>query len=207
MNIGILLAAGTSARFHSDVPKQLYLLNGKKIVDYSIEVMSDIFDQTIVVANSLCYDKIDNSIVLVNDINCRFQSIKTAMDYIGDKDVSNVIIHDAARPFVPKGYFSNLLKSSEEYQCSQYCLKLVNGLVKKNNEKYDVVNRDDYIELCTPQIIDYKIFKNAFYNYIYGEKSITCEIVSLVDLLGIKYNLIEGHYRQLRKITTLDDIY
>jgi hypothetical protein len=45
-------------------------------------------------------------------------------------------------------------------------------------------------------------------NYIAKpDERINWEIIPLLDLLKIKYNLIEGHIKYLRKITTIDDIF
>ena len=77
MNVGIILAAGRSSRFDSPIPKQLYELNGKPIIQHSIDLLSKHLDRVIIVTNSLCKDKI-NGEVLVNDVDSRLQSIKLA---------------------------------------------------------------------------------------------------------------------------------
>jgi len=33
-----------------------------------------------------------------------------------------------------------------------------------------------------------------------------CEILPVVSRSGLKFNLIEGNYRDLRKVTTLEDL-
>jgi len=47
MIIGIILAAGTSSRFNSETPKQLYSVNNKPIIEYSIDNMIDLVDKLI----------------------------------------------------------------------------------------------------------------------------------------------------------------
>jgi 2-C-methyl-D-erythritol 4-phosphate cytidylyltransferase/2-C-methyl-D-erythritol 2,4-cyclodiphosphate synthase len=127
MNIGIILAAGNSSRFDSETPKQLYQINRKEIIYHSIDILSQSLDETIIVSNSSCCDKIKtDAVVLVNDVNCRLQSIKKALDYIRNKKVSNIIIHDSARPFITKDHIDNLLASSKKFLYSQYYLKLTN---------------------------------------------------------------------------------
>ena len=207
MNIGILLAAGNSSRFDSETPKQLYQIDGKEIIHHSIDTMSQSLDEIIVVSNSSCCDKIKtDAVVLINDVNCRLQSIKKALDYIGNKKVSNIIIHDSARPFITKDHIDNLLASSKKFLYSQYYLKLTNGFVKKTETGHEVVDRDQFIELCTPQIIDYGLFNFVFRKYIDGPDSIACEFITMANFFGIEYNLIEGYYKHLRKITTINDV-
>lgn len=213
VNVGILLAAGTSSRFGLTTPKQLYQINNKAVISYSADIMSEILDELIVVTNSSCYELIveklkhnKNTVVLINDINCRLKSIKTALTYIGDKYVSNIIVHDAARPFITCDHIMTLLHSSIKYLYSHYCLKLTNGLVERNGFKYKLVDRDDYIELCSPYIVDYKLFNFIFKNYIDARSRVAYEFLEIASVFGMRYNLIEGSYKHLRKITTIDDV-
>ena len=206
MNIGIILAAGNSTRFDNKTPKQLYLINDKPIINNSIDILSQSLDEVIIVTNTYCSDKIKtNHTILVNDIDDRIESIKVALYYIGDKKYNNILIHDAARPFITTDMISELLESSKKYQHSQYYLELVNGLAKKNDFGWEVAPREDFIELCSPQITNFELFKNIFTNYI--ENKIDCEILPIICNLQYDYNLIKGSNKYLRKITTLEDIY
>jgi 2-C-methyl-D-erythritol 4-phosphate cytidylyltransferase len=206
MNIGIILAAGNSTRFDNKTPKQLYLINDKPIINHSIDILSQSLDEVIIVTNTYCSDKIKtNHTILVNDIDDRIESIKVALYYIGDKKYNNILIHDAARPFITTDMISELLESSKKYQHSQYYLELVNGLAKKNDFGWEVAPREDFIELCSPQITNFELFKNIFTNYI--ENKIDCEILPIICNLQYDYNLIKGSNKYLRKITTLEDIY
>jgi 2-C-methyl-D-erythritol 4-phosphate cytidylyltransferase/2-C-methyl-D-erythritol 2,4-cyclodiphosphate synthase len=206
MNIGIILAAGNSTRFDNETPKQLYSINNKPIINHSIDILSQSLDEVIIVTNTYCSDKIKtNHTILVNDIDNRIESIKVALDYIGDKKYNNILIHDAARPFITLDMISELLESSKKYQHSQYYLELVNGLAKKNDFGWEVAPREDFIELCSPQITNFELFKSIFTEYI--ETKIDCEILPIICKLQYDYNLIKGNNKYLRKITTTHDIY
>ena len=206
MNIGIILAAGNSTRFNDETPKQLYLIDDKPVINHSIDILSECLDEIIIVTNTYCSDKIKTKhTILVNDIDDRIESIKVALDYIGDKKYNNILIHDSARPFITADMISELLESSKKYQHSQYYLELVNGLVRKNEIGWEVAPREDFIELCSPQITDFELFKDIFTNYI--ETKMDCEILPVMCKLKYDYNLIIGNNKYLRKITTIDDIY
>jgi 2-C-methyl-D-erythritol 4-phosphate cytidylyltransferase/2-C-methyl-D-erythritol 2,4-cyclodiphosphate synthase len=205
MNIGIILAAGNSTRFNNETPKQLYLLNGKPIINYSIDVLSECLDEIIIVTNTYCSDKINtNHTILINDVDDRINSIKVALDYIGGKSYNNILIHDAARPFITTEMINKLLESSKTYKHSQYGLELINGLVRKNDLGWEVAPREDFMELCSPQITDFELFKDIFINYIETKKD--CEILPIICNLQYNYNLIKGSYKYLKKITNIDDI-
>ena len=206
MNIGIILAAGNSTRFNDETPKQLYLIDDKPVINHSIDILEKFLDDIIIVANTHCSDKIKTEhTVLINDIDNRIDSIKAALDYIGEKEYDNIIIHDAARPFITTDIIVELLKSSKTYKHSQYYLELVNGLVRKNETGWEVAPREEFIELCSPQITDFRLFKDIFTNYI--ETKIDCEILPVMCKLQYDYNLIKGSNKYLRKITTIHDIY
>ena len=230
--ICILLSAGTSSRFNnikSDTQsnnkysKQLYPIDNKPLILYSIENIIYVVYKLIIITNIECYDKIKNIInkkynyqndkkkkiiLLINNINCRLESINTGLQYINknykNNNLNNIIIHDVARPYITIDYIKTLTSSNNTtHFYSQYYLKLTNGLMHIDNE---VVDRDKYIELCAPLCINYKLFNFIFTNYIEKNKSITSEFIPILQLLNIKINLIEGHYKYLRKITTRDDI-
>jgi 2-C-methyl-D-erythritol 4-phosphate cytidylyltransferase len=93
MNIGIILAAGNSTRFDNETPKQLYLINDKPIINHSTDILSQSLDEVIIVTNTYCYDKIKTDhTILINDVDDRIESIKVALDYIGNKKYKNIII-------------------------------------------------------------------------------------------------------------------
>jgi 2-C-methyl-D-erythritol 4-phosphate cytidylyltransferase len=202
MNIGVILAAGKSTRFDSEIPKQLYPIGDKPMVQHSIDLLSKYLDEVIIVTNSDLSDKINGNI-LINDIDSRLESIKVALNKIDG--CNNILIHDAARPFITDKMIEDLLESSTKNLHSQFYLPLVNGLAKKSFFGYEVPNREDFIELCSPQITNFDIFKHIFNSYI--ETGDECEILPIVSRFEMKYNLIQGHYKYLRKITTLEDIY
>jgi 2-C-methyl-D-erythritol 4-phosphate cytidylyltransferase len=201
MNVSIILAAGNSTRFTSNKPKQLFEINGKPIIQHSIDIIENHVDDIIVVTNSKCNIQSNHQIV-INDIDSRIQSIKAAVDTISKK-YQKIIIHDAARPFITDVYISNLIKSKSQH--SQYYLKLSNGLAMKNEIGWEIPNREDFIELCSPQCTDFDLFRFIFKTYIETGKQ--CEILPCLSYLEIQPELIEGHYKYLRKINTLDDIY
>ena len=202
MNVGVILAAGNSTRFKSDVPKQLFELNGKPIIEHSIDLLSRHLDKVIVVTNSLCFDHVNGN-VFRNDIDSRLESIRVALDNIDRCD--NILIHDAARPFVTDEMIEELLLSSKMNLHSQFYLPIVDGLARRISHGYEIPNREEYIQLCSPQITNFKIFETIFDTYI--SKGLECEVLPVLSRFELKFSLIQGHLKYLRKITTLEDIF
>lgn len=211
INVGILLAGGLSTRFDNEKPKQLYEINNKPLFMYSIEALVNVLEKIVIVTNSRCYNEIKalvktykSIIVLKNDINCRLESISTGLTYfrkMKHNAIQNIIIHDSARCFVTQDHFEKLIN---ENIYSQYYLKLINGLIQ--NTMYGDISRDDYIELTTPLSINFKLADFIFTNYIVKQHRITCEFITILKLLKIPRDMVEGHYSFLQKITTIKDI-
>jgi 2-C-methyl-D-erythritol 4-phosphate cytidylyltransferase len=181
---------------------------------YSIYAMIDRVDELIIVTNKRCFKEIcaltiqyHKIKILINDIDCRFESLNTALSSLKEREmkINNIIVHDAARPFITKDHINELLLSCNTFLYSQYYLKLVNGLYKKTSPG-EMVDRDQYIEICTPLAANFKLFDFIFSNYIHKPVRITYEHISILDLLKIKYNLIMGSHKHLRKITYIDDV-
>jgi 2-C-methyl-D-erythritol 4-phosphate cytidylyltransferase len=98
---------------------------------------------------------------------------------------------------------------TEQIIYSQYYLKLNNGLM--NLENHQILNRNDYVEICTPLCINYSVIKNLMENYInktdVNGRRIHYEFIPLLKELGLEYTLLEGHCSYLRKITTYEDLF
>lgn len=211
--LGILLAAGTSTRFSNSVSKQLYPINGKPAIEYSIKAM-DPLDYILIVTNFTLYKDIVKKYqtprinIVCNDINCRLESISKALEWIESKQeilqIRDILIHDAARPYITQRHITDLVDSNKKHIYSQWCLALVNGLLQKNS--CTIPYRENYIELCSPLSIRYKVFAYIFKNFMTNPTIITCEFLPIIHIVGLPYRLLEGHYSSLRKLTTLEDV-
>jgi len=92
MFTGIILASGKSERFKSSIPKQFMSLNGKPVLQYSIDVIEPLVDELIIVSD-----------IQYKDYKCvpggktRNESVENGLKAShGDF----IIIHDGARPFL-----------------------------------------------------------------------------------------------------------
>jgi 2-C-methyl-D-erythritol 4-phosphate cytidylyltransferase len=229
MNIGIILAAGLSTRFNSKTSKQLYKIHNKHIIQYSIDAfLLKNIRKIIIVTNTKCYYKIYKIIVkyyqkqkqhisiIINDYNCRLESMQKALNYINSLHTSlikNIIIHDSARPFITKKHIKHLINTQRIKQMlyTQYYIKLTNGLARFTQEQeLEFVDRDKYIEICTPLCIDYQLFNKIMNDSEYNQngKRLFQEFIPVMNILNLqsKYHLLEGHYYFLRKITTTNDL-
>jgi 2-C-methyl-D-erythritol 4-phosphate cytidylyltransferase len=214
INVGLILAGGTGSRFDATVMKQLYVYNNEHLITHSINILNENVEHIIIVTNSKCFDEINKIIqkmdfkktkihVVINDINCRLDSIETGLMYIKNNlnDINNIIIHDSARPFVPKQYISDILVNTKYY--SQYCLRLTNGLMDLN---FNTLDRDKYIELCTPICMNFDLCFFIFINFISKKSRYTCEFIDILKIYKIEINIIYGKYKFIKKVTYSEDL-
>ncbi len=86
----IILAGGKGRRFGSSIPKPFMSLNGKAVIQYSIDVFEPLVDEIIIVTNKQYKDY-----KCVKGGEFRSQSVENGLKASsGDF----VIIHDGARP-------------------------------------------------------------------------------------------------------------
>ena len=96
-NCFILLAAGKGKRFNSKVKKQFINYKNKPLFMHSIykAKKSKLFKKIILVTNKRI--KIPN-VTIIHGGKERFDSSFKALNYLQNKKIKNVFIHDAARP-------------------------------------------------------------------------------------------------------------
>ena len=220
----ILLASGNSTRFNNPISKQIYHINNKPVIQYSIESILPLNPiKIIIVVNEKTYETINNmidgylndeifKIILNDDTNShRLDSIGLGLKYLESIECNNsdnIIIHDVARPWVTTNYYQKIINEmDEECKYVQYFTKISGGLFNVKNNNF--VDRDDFIEIVTPLAIKYDIFREIYNMYILKDVNgnrIHYEFIPILKDKKYKFKLIEGNYRKLRKITTIEDI-
>ena len=137
----ILLAAGKSERFGNDTPKPFLLLNEKVIYHHSLDILlahSQIDELILVLPKDLLSiekeklkkEKSGKTIHVIAGGETRFESVQNALEIL-DNSVKNVIIHDAARPFVSADLISKVIDAITPDSGALPVLSL-NDTIKKN---------------------------------------------------------------------------
>ena len=99
-NCFILLAAGKGKRFKSNNPKQFVNYINKPLFMHSVDkaLKSKLFKSIIIVSNAPIKNINDKSIKVIKGGKERYQSSQKALNFLKNKKIKNVFIHDAARP-------------------------------------------------------------------------------------------------------------
>ena len=134
----ILLAAGDSNRFKSNLPKPYHKIAGKTLIELSINKIRQFkeFKKIIIVYNKKhikFLKKINlKNIIFINGGKKRQQSTLNALTYLQNQTrLKKVLIHDAARPNFSKILIKKILNESKKKEVVIPVLKLQDALKKK----------------------------------------------------------------------------
>ena len=159
----IILAAGDSKRFKSNTPKPYYKVNGKTLLEHSLNsfISNKKFKKTLIVYNKK-HKKHLNKLKLENTIKItggktRQESTFKALKKIKKMGCSKVLIHDAARPFVSKKNINEIIAKIKNNHAVIPVIK-VNDATKraKGNLVFKNIKRDTLIFSQTPQGFTFK---------------------------------------------------
>lgn len=167
MNIGIILAGGIGSRFKSKKPKQYMKLNGKEVIEYSVNAFKkskEISDIICVVDKpTLSEGRIEKKygIKCVLGGDTRNESLKNALDYINNifGSVNKVFIHEAARPFIKAELIDKYLNLLEDFDAVVTAVEITDSLAKKNGENSD---RSEYHLIQAPECFRFKSIYEDF---------------------------------------------
>ena len=214
----IVMAAGSGTRMGLDIPKQFIEIDGKAILQMTIETFlsacPDVSVVTVLPEDHIPYWKeyclkrnFTCPQVLVKGGITRFHSVRNALDRIPDGAV--VAVHDGVRPLVTPTLVKDMYSKAEVLPAVipvVPCVDTMKVLEKKGNElttvEGAVVDRSVLFGAQTPQIFHSEVIKEA-YSLPY-DTSFTDD-ASVVERYGKSLSYVIGERLNL-KITTQEDI-
>ena len=171
-NYAIILASGSSIRFGGKIPKQFIKLDTETVLEKSVrafEINPNITD-IIVVTNpdylemtkELLGDKFSKLRKIVIGGATRQESSFNGVFSIKENE-GNVLIHDAARPFVTQEIINNLLQKLQTEKAVGVAINSVDTIVKINLDGYieEIPQRAFLKRIQTPQGFNINTIKHA----------------------------------------------
>ena len=132
-NCFIILAAGESKRFKSNTPKPYFIYKGIPLILHSINKVKETnsFSKIIAVINKkhkkfIRKLNIKNVKIIIGGKN-RAESSYKALMYLKNKNISKVLIHDAARPNFSLNLIKKLLKELKISECVVPTIKVTDS--------------------------------------------------------------------------------
>ena len=207
----ILLAAGSSSRFKSNLAKPYHKIAGKTLLEITLNKATNFsqIKRTVIVYNKkhlkiLKALKLKN-VKLIEGGSNRQKSTFNALEFLHkEKKTSRVLIHDVARPNFSKKLLKQIITNSIKFKTVIPILKIQDAIKQKFiSSKYEYFvskNRKDFFLTQTPQAFNFKeIFTLHKKN---KDKYLDDDLSLLTDLNNVKF--IDGEKNNF-KVTDISD--
>ena len=210
MNSVIILAGGNGSRANLDVPKQFIKINNSYIVDFSISFFKkkQKITEIILVAPEKWVDilnKINTDIKVVAGGNSRMESSFIGLQNCSKKN-DNVLIHDAARPFVSDKIIDDVISNLNYFDSVVPVISCNDSILKIDKESFKYLDRDKIKYLQTPQGFKFDLLYEAYKNLIKSNTKFSDDLSLLKNFKSdISCKFVDGDYSNF-KITTKNDI-
>ena len=208
---GIFVAGGSGTRMGGDVPKQFLLLDGKPILQWTIERFLEADpDMTVVTVLPRIHFRTWKDLCAVHSFDCpqilvaggltRFHSVQNALKKVPDGAI--VSIHDGVRPLVSPELVRQMLARMQEGTRALLPVVKVVDTLRSTEPGVPAPDRSRTVAVQTPQMFLSEDIRAA-YGQAY-DLSFTDD-ASVAESKGIPLSFIEGERFNL-KITTQEDL-
>lgn len=177
-NIAIILAGGAGKRFGADRPKQLLpLADGRSVLEHAVAAFRacDCIDDVLVVMHPDWLDSAECKVLnakLVAGGRERWESSWNAISYITTVlspllqeglGEANVLIHDAARPFVSERIISDVCEALEQHEAVSVAVPATDTMYRVENGKLiEIPHRATMMRAQTPQAFRLSLIRQAY---------------------------------------------
>ena len=212
---GLIPAAGSGSRFGGGLPKQYQPLNGRALVSYAIESLAD---ETPMTRVYVVHAQDDRRIAQVTGGSSRIvalacggasraESVKNGLAALrGElRDDDWLLVHDAARPCLPKDALRRLLHEVADDPVGGLLAVPVADTLKRagpDTRVSDTEPREGLWQAQTPQMFRFGVLWDAFK----ANRALECtDEAQAVERLGLRPRLVMGSTANI-KVTYPSDL-
>ena len=203
----LVVAAGSGSRIGGDIPKQYRQVAGKPVLAHAVDALlaHPAIDQVQVVIGAgqeALYAEAMGERPLPPPVNggaARRDSVANGLAAI-DGDI--VLVHDAARPFLPGKIIDNLLAALDTRPAAIPVLPVADTLAMGGEVLGDVVPRETLVRVQTPQAFHTHVLRAAHAAWDEGREA--TDDAQMVRATGYEVAMVEGS-AMLEKITWNED--
>ena len=213
-NIAVILASGIGSRYGTDIPKQFIKINGKTIIEHSVEAFekNSNIDEIIVVITPeyriLAKEILDKNnykkiVNLLDGGKIRKESSQIAIDSINYNE-ANILIHDCARPLVNQTIINDCISALENFDAVAVAVESSDTIIEvENNKIVAIPNRNKLKRIQTPQCFKLSLIKKA-HELSKGDDSFTddCGLILKHNLSDIC--IVEGDINNIKITYPID---
>jgi 2-C-methyl-D-erythritol 4-phosphate cytidylyltransferase / 2-C-methyl-D-erythritol 2,4-cyclodiphosphate synthase len=162
-NIAIIVAAGNGSRAGGETPKQYRKVAGKPLLRHSYEafLLHPAIDNIIIVVGAgqegelnAALANLPRPVLVIGGPTRResaYNGLMAAANIVPNSARHNVLIHDAARPFLSQQIISNLLSALNLHEAAVPALAIVDSLARGAQFIETTADRQDLWRIQTPQ--------------------------------------------------------
>ena len=211
----IILAAGIGKRMQAGKNKQFILLDGKTVLERTLEVFGNnpLVEKIVLVVKSgeeeTCRNLLKAEIAAKTLIVCGGKERQDSV-YNGLKAITwqcdYILVHDGARPLVTNEVIERTFKAAQIHGAA-VCAVAVKDTIKQADESGQVITtlpRASLWAVQTPQIFRAQKLISA-YEYAYETGYYGTDDASLLEYAGQKVQIVMGDYENI-KLTTPEDV-
>lgn len=209
--VALIVAAGRGERSGQDGPKQFAAVAGRAMVAHSHTALSahPAIDRVVVVIGAGQQDLLRAAVgdaEWVEGGATRRESVLLGLEYLADGRVTRVLIHDAARPFVPDAVVDRLVSALDEAAGAIPALPVADTLARNASPSPSVlgnmVSRDGLYRIQTPQAFRFDAILDA--HRAWPAEAEATDDAQIARASGHDVILVEGD-RMLEKLTYPSD--
>ncbi|HYN45278.1 MAG TPA: bifunctional 2-C-methyl-D-erythritol 4-phosphate cytidylyltransferase/2-C-methyl-D-erythritol 2,4-cyclodiphosphate synthase [Allosphingosinicella sp.] len=189
--IALLVAAGSGSRTGGEAPKQYRRIGGKSLLAHAIDHLDhpqiDGIQVVIGAGQEEAYRAAIGGRALPSPIiggASRRQSVRNGLEALDC--AGRVLIHDAARPFLPAAVIDRLLEALERHDGAVPALPVVDTLARRSGE---TVSREDLVRVQTPQAFRFEPIRQAYAAWSGGEATDDAQVARAA---GLDVAIVEG---------------
>lgn len=206
----IVVAGGSGSRMGTELPKQFLKLDGKPILQRTIEKFTDALPGVTIVTvlplqhldtwKKICAEyAVDYPQILVTGGITRFHSVKNALEKVPDGAL--VLIHDSVRPLLSTEMIKSMVERIEECRALIPVTPAVDTL-RSTDASVPDPDRSRIVCVQTPQLFRSEDIKAA---YTQAYSTVFTDDASVARAYGIPVSFFDGE-RFNFKITTPEDL-
>jgi 2-C-methyl-D-erythritol 4-phosphate cytidylyltransferase/2-C-methyl-D-erythritol 2,4-cyclodiphosphate synthase len=195
--VALVVAAGSGRRAGGEAPKQYRLVAGRPLLALAIDHLAhpavDEIQVVIGDGQEEAYRTAIGARALPSPIPggaTRRQSVMNGLEALARQgDVARILIHDAARPFLPAVVIDRLLAALDASDGAVPALRVVDTLARAEGTLGETVPRHDLVRVQTPQAFRFAPIRSAHAAWSGGEATDDAQVARAA---GLSVAIVEG---------------
>ena len=210
----VIPAAGLSARMNGE-DKLFFIINGKPVIVHTLlafqksncikEIIIVTLEQSIEKITDLCkLHNISKVTKIIVGGSTRAESVLRGISAVSAK-TPLVAIHDAARPCIDNTIINSTINMAIKYKAAAPGIPITSTVKRvKSGRILETINRDDLVEIQTPQVFDTDLIKGALTKAMKDSNTLSDDCMA-VEQLGVNVYVTTGSINNI-KLTNREDI-